>query len=103
MNCYNCNTELIWGGDNQVAVESRDKGYLLTTNLSCPQCNAYVEVSWGGNKIEDIILSDSKINFNNRKNILHVLRDNYNRRFSVNYKSIRNKIESTDKGLYQWI
>jgi len=57
MNCYNCNTELIWGGDNQVAVGSRDKGYLLTTNLSCPQCNAYVEVSWGGNKIEDIILS----------------------------------------------
>jgi len=53
--------------------------------------------------IEDIILKDTKINFNNRKNILHVIRDNYNRRFGVNYKSIRNKIESTDKGLYQWV
>ena len=41
--------------------------------------------------IEDIILKDTKINFNNRKNILHIIRDNYNRRFGVNYKSIRNE------------
>ena len=56
MNCYNCNTELIWGGDHDIDdIEERE--HPIITNLSCPQCNAYVEVSWGGNKIEDIILS----------------------------------------------
>jgi len=53
--------------------------------------------------IEDIIINDSKINFNNRKNILHVIRDHHSKRFGVNYKSLRNKIEPTDKGLYQWV
>ena len=56
MNCYNCNTELIWGGDHDIDdIEERE--HPIITNLSCPKCNAYVEVSWGGNKIEDIILS----------------------------------------------
>ena len=56
MNCYNCNTELIWGGDHDIDdIEERE--HPIITNLSCPKCNAYVEVSWGDNKIEDTILS----------------------------------------------
>jgi len=43
MNCYNCNTELIWGGDH----DEEDGDYLIRTNLSCPKCNAFVEVLWG--------------------------------------------------------
>ena len=41
MNCWHCSTELIWGGDNDVE-DSED--YDIVSNLSCPECNAYVEV-----------------------------------------------------------
>ena len=41
MICWHCNTELIWGGDNECEwVED----YSIVTNLSCPKCNSYVEV-----------------------------------------------------------
>ena len=41
MNCRHCNTELIWGGDNECEwIED----YSIVTNLSCPKCNSYVEV-----------------------------------------------------------
>ena len=41
MNCLNCKTELIWGGDNDA---DKDSEYSVVTNLSCPKCNSYVEV-----------------------------------------------------------
>ena len=53
--------------------------------------------------IEEIILKDKEINFNNRTNILHVIRDHYKKRFGINYSDIRRRVESTDKGLYQWV
>ena len=37
MNCWHCNTELIWGGDHDITDEDED--YLIVTNLSCPNCN----------------------------------------------------------------
>ena len=39
--CYVCGHELTWGGDHDVE-DSED--YDIVTNLSCPTCNAYVEV-----------------------------------------------------------
>ena len=39
MRCWYCNTELIWGGDHDLAEE-----YIMVTNLSCPNCGSYVEV-----------------------------------------------------------
>ena len=39
MNCYNCKTELIWGGDHDEPEESE---YSIVTNLSCPKCNSFV-------------------------------------------------------------
>ena len=48
MNCWHCNTELIWGGDHDL--EENDGKYIgigaydMVTNLSCPNCGAYVEV-----------------------------------------------------------
>ena len=53
--------------------------------------------------IEEMILKDKEINFNNRTNILHVIRDHYKKRFGINYSDIRRRVESTDKGLYQWV
>ena len=54
MNCYNCQTELIWGGDHDIEVDEHDLawnegGHTILTNLSCPKCGAYVEVYWGKN------------------------------------------------------
>ena len=42
MNCYNCNNELIWGGDHDIEEENED--YIMETNLSCPKCNSFVLV-----------------------------------------------------------
>ena len=41
MNCWHCNTELIWGGDNECPYAEE---YSFVTNLHCPRCNSYVEV-----------------------------------------------------------
>ena len=43
MNCWSCNSELIWGGDHN----GEDYGieeYEIVTNLSCHNCNAFVLV-----------------------------------------------------------
>ena len=45
MNCWWCDTELIWGGD--VDIEKDMGGYpefSVLTNLSCPKCESMVEV-----------------------------------------------------------
>ena len=43
MNCWHCNKELIWGGDHDIEEEDSEE-YQIVTNLSCPQCNSFVEV-----------------------------------------------------------
>ena len=43
MNCWACNTELIWGGDHDVETMDSEEHSLLT-NLSCPNCEALVLV-----------------------------------------------------------
>ena len=42
MNCWHCQTELIWGGDHDI--EDEDEFYSMVTNLSCPECKAAVNV-----------------------------------------------------------
>ena len=42
MNCWHCNTELIWGGDHDISEENEE--YLIVSNLSCPNCNCIVDV-----------------------------------------------------------
>jgi len=42
MNCWHCQTELIWGGDHNI--EDEDELYSTVTNLSCPNCQAAVDV-----------------------------------------------------------
>ena len=50
MNCYCCGTELTRGGDHDVETVA---GQTILTNLSCPACEAYVEVYWPTPTIED--------------------------------------------------
>jgi hypothetical protein len=42
MNCWHCNHDLIWGADHDIDEENEE--YCVVTNLSCPNCNTYVEV-----------------------------------------------------------
>ena len=44
MDCWICGHELIWGGDHDL---EEDESYSIITNLSCPECEAYVEVYHG--------------------------------------------------------
>ena len=47
MNCWHCETELIWGGDHSIDADCYPhlaEEYSIVTNLSCPKCNSYVEV-----------------------------------------------------------
>ena len=41
MNCWHCNTELIWGGDHDL---EDNEEYDFVTNLSCPKCGTFVVV-----------------------------------------------------------
>ena len=41
MNCYWCDAELIWGGDNDT---EDNEEYSMVSNFSCPKCESYVEV-----------------------------------------------------------
>jgi hypothetical protein len=45
MNCWHCETELIWGGDHDV--EDNDD-FDIETNLTCPKCHSLVFVLWKG-------------------------------------------------------
>jgi hypothetical protein len=42
MNCWHCKEQLIWDGDE--IVNDDDWVNLMITNLSCPKCEAFVEV-----------------------------------------------------------
>ena len=40
MNCWHCNTELIWGSDHDI--EEENEYFIMVTNLSCPSCDCFV-------------------------------------------------------------
>ena len=45
MNCYHCDTELIWGGDQDIEEEfDHEDAHRMVTNLSCPECGTFVLV-----------------------------------------------------------
>ena len=66
MNCYICNNKLIWNGDFDYEDYSRMgvdglEGDGIVSNLSCPNCEAHVEVYWEYNKKKEIPDSIKKI------------------------------------------
>ena len=51
MNCWHCQTKLIWGGDH--SYEDFDmEGEGIVSNFTCPNCSAYVELYKGENDNE---------------------------------------------------
>ena len=43
MNCWHCQTELIWGGDHDFE-DCCMEGEGIVSNLHCPNCEAFVLV-----------------------------------------------------------
>ena len=41
MNCWSCNTELIW--NNDFDLEDKNKDFKILTILTCPKCESMVE------------------------------------------------------------
>ena len=60
MNCWHCNTELIWGGDHDT---EDDEDYDMVSNLSCPKCHTIVYVYHPSEKLikeyEEQVLLDT--------------------------------------------
>jgi hypothetical protein len=42
MNCWHCQTLLIWGGDHDISDDNEE--FCIVSNLSCPRCKSFVEV-----------------------------------------------------------
>jgi hypothetical protein len=55
MNCWHCNTELIWGNDHDLDVgyDARGDEFSMVTILSCPKCDSVVEVYYPRKEVED--------------------------------------------------
>ncbi len=50
MNCWHCNTQLIWGGDHDIEEDNED--YIMVSNLSCPQCHSHVDVYYPSEQLQ---------------------------------------------------
>tara|TARA_Y100000310_G_scaffold4989_1_gene5900 strand:+ start:545 stop:706 length:162 start_codon:yes stop_codon:yes gene_type:complete len=44
MKCWHCNSELIWGGDQDIEDDTAWEDYSMVTNLSCSECDSIVFV-----------------------------------------------------------
>jgi hypothetical protein len=58
MNCWHCDTELIWGADHDLIEE--DEEYSMLTNLSCPSCDSLVLVYLPIDGSETLNIGDKK-------------------------------------------
>jgi cytochrome c-type biogenesis protein CcmH/NrfF len=47
MNCWACDTELIWGGDHDLDTDEEEEKHHIVTNLHCPKCDSFALVYWG--------------------------------------------------------
>lgn len=53
--------------------------------------------------IEELILSDSVINFNNRTTFTHVVYDNFEKINNFSHKRLKHTIDNTTKNIYAWL
>ena len=53
MNCWHCGTELIWGGDHDCEEDEEHEEHDIVTNLSCPNCGAFVLVYYKNEENDD--------------------------------------------------
>ena len=60
MDCYHCNTKLIWGGDHDTKWEL----YTMVTNLTCPKCDSFFLVYTLSEKPRNKAISEYRKNIN---------------------------------------
>ena len=65
MNCWHCNTELIWGGDHDT---EDNEDYDIVSNLSCPKCHAAVDVWHPSEKLIKEYAASIKLDENFKSN-----------------------------------
>jgi asparagine synthase (glutamine-hydrolysing) len=53
--------------------------------------------------IEHIILNDPNINFKGRKNMIHVISDNFQKIHGFSHKKLREPITNKNVGIYKWL
>ena len=53
MNCWHCNTELIWGSDFDAEDYGCEDEYSIVTNLTCPKCESFVQVYYPNQRGEN--------------------------------------------------
>ena len=54
MKCWHCKTELIWGGDHSFE-DFGMEGEGIVSNLTCPNCDAFVEVYLDFDKQKELL------------------------------------------------
>ena len=60
MNCWHCNTELIWGSDFDGEDYGCEEEYSIVTNLTCPKCQSFVQVYYPNKNHENDQETNSK-------------------------------------------
>lgn len=53
--------------------------------------------------IEEIIVNDKDINFRNRKKLLHIIGDNFEKIYGFSHKNMTGELEKHKGGIYKWI
>ncbi len=53
--------------------------------------------------IEEIIVNDKDINFRNRKKLLHIIGDNFEKIYGFSHKNMTGELEKHKAGIYKWI
>lgn len=53
--------------------------------------------------IEELILNDSEINFKNRKNMIHVIGDNFQKIHGFSHRKLREELKNKNNGIYKWV
>ena len=55
MNCWHCNTKLIWGNDHDLDeyADARGDEFSMVTILACPKCDSMVEVYYPRKEIDN--------------------------------------------------
>jgi asparagine synthase (glutamine-hydrolysing) len=53
--------------------------------------------------IETLILNDSEINFKNRKNMIHVIGDNFQKIHGFSHRKLREELKNKNTGIYKWV
>jgi hypothetical protein len=77
MKCWHCNSELIWGSDNDLSEDlpEEDIVYDMVTYLTCSSCESSIEVYRKKNPklklVSNVILPPDVASYDDEEGVLH--------------------------------